>query len=1787
MGTLSLSAEAGLLINEFSATHSDRLLVREVGEFPRVGNTVPWRSADFDDSGWMSGNGPFGSGVSGVSLGTNVANFVQNQTPTLYLRKSFSVSAGNAASSSELELDIRYDDGFIAFINGVEVARRNMGFAGMFAYHDQPAYNTHTSTAVTTIDLGQASSLLQSGDNLLTIQVHNQSSSGAGGLLLGADLNLASGASILDGDGSWKFFAGLAAPSGGLVDHGLLTLEAAEAPDVLWATTSFDDSTWPVGVGPVGYDISSPPDYVTGVNLITEMRGVTPSVYTRSNFTVTQAEADSAFPLSLVVDFDDGMIVYVNGFEVFRDNVGTAGAVTPHDVPADGNHAATEDVANATDHSLTIALDAARDLLVPGNNVIGVQLHNASAFSSDLIGRVTLRTTGASPRDLVVPSSSLRYFVGTEEPVLQGEEDDIEVIADPFDSENDWIEIRNTDSAEVSLDGWSLSDDPTDPRKWSFPTGVVVPADGYLVVVASGLGLTQRGDGMTFDHTNFKLSAAGDRLVLTRPDDQVEDQLLVNYPAQSWRYSYGRQADGAFGYLSLGTPGAANVGSVLGVAAALPSFSVEGGFHPSSVSLVLSSSTPGATVRYSTDGTDPIDGTDYAGPISISDNEVIRARSILAGSIPSEVATHTYLINQGAAYQSLPAMILSGDPAKTFYGPNASGGPADGEGIFAINGGNYNSGSWSANGEEDAFNHPKGSGRAAEKYGAIEYLPLSGAPLRTELGMRVAGSNHTRQRLKITDPMDQPFTSTSTSTTKFEKPSMNIFFRPEFGDRPIDYPFFNGISVTEFDSLRVRAGKNDWYNPFIKDELMRRLYINTGQVGSYGTMHTLWINGVYKGYYNTAERVREGFMQAHYNSKASWDVQQVNSFSSGDPTHWNQMISYLRTTDLTTTGGYAGVHDFLDVDNYIDYILVNAYAAMGDWPHNNWIAARERSSLGRWRFYVWDAEGAFGFAGRSTSTNSFTEQLTLPSTRYPTASAQTTTSQYIQAIYTLLKASPEFRLRMADRAQKQLFNGGPLTTAEVAKVYNELRTEVSPIIQETGGGSFRSSFYTGWISNGTRYNALLSQLGGENAWPSTDAPTINQFGGEIAAGFQATLGNPNGSGTVYYTTDGSDPRTLGGAVSGLAYSGAIPISDDTRVRARVLQGGTWSPEIDAEFTLPFANPTFLPLASADWSQDINWSSNPSSYPDGADVTAVVPGAAGADRNVNLRAPVTIGNITFDLENTENRSRVRDRDFGNTLTFSNSVGPAEILVTGDGSGFAELEVEAGTILSTDLRLDVQHQDGDSEYGALRVRSEFSGLGGLIKTGPGIASLTGSEKNYSGATVIEQGVLQLTEPAAPSLSSSIDVLSGGQLRLTSGTGAGDPDRNYVFGGTLSLTGSGRGNEIADGAGNGKLGALRYDPGSLNDRAVISSTVVLMSAAEIHVEGSSNRLEISTPLIGPGSLSKSGGGTLLLSGDQSGQSFQVAVASGTLEIQSELGSTVDLAPTATLRGHGGTNGITGEGSVVLAQTLLESPTSNASRYSFVFGSNGVPALSSAAAALNGTAILENAPTGVLAVDFYLTGSAQGLGALSQGGLIVPSSVDLSGALSMASIRVFSADPTGNHDFEGQSWRPVQGFDLSIATMDLGLSSPFNEVKILGVTNEENTPASFEAWRQSVFTAGELADSAISGPLAAPFGDGVSNLLRYAFGVPNGANAEGYQARIESGASGIEMVFPFDLRRDDIVVTVESSESLKDWSGAVTLFDSEIDSVPLTLGSGWVRVSDERATVNQRFFRIRVVEK
>jgi hypothetical protein len=88
-----------------------------------------------------------------------------------------------------------------------------------------------------------------------------------------------------------------------------------------------------------------------------------------------------------------------------------------------------------------------------------------------------------------------------------------------------------------------------------------------------------------------------------------------------------------------------------------------------------------------------------------------------------------------------------------------------------------------------------------------------------------------------------------------------------------------------------------------------------------------------------------------------------------------------------------------------------------------------------------------------------------------------------------------------------------------------------------------------------------------------DAPNFNQYGGDISTPFNLTLANANGSGTIYYTLDGTDPRDAGGGLSSsaIAYSGTISLTDSTRVRARIrdtAQSGTandWSAEVDKTF----------------------------------------------------------------------------------------------------------------------------------------------------------------------------------------------------------------------------------------------------------------------------------------------------------------------------------------------------------------------------------------------------------------------------------------------------------------------------------------------------------------------------------------------------------------------------------------------------------------------------------------------
>lgn len=122
----------------------------------------------------------------------------------------------------------------------------------------------------------------------------------------------------------------------------------------------------------------------------------------------------------------------------------------------------------------------------------------------------------------------------------------------------DWLELYNDGVADVNLGGWSLTDDATELRKWIIPE-VILPADGYLVIFASGENRRTPGEEL---HTDFSLSKSGEYLALVGPDGvTVEDEYAPGYPAQFEDVSFGLSQTGqtTATVVSLGASGSAGV----------------------------------------------------------------------------------------------------------------------------------------------------------------------------------------------------------------------------------------------------------------------------------------------------------------------------------------------------------------------------------------------------------------------------------------------------------------------------------------------------------------------------------------------------------------------------------------------------------------------------------------------------------------------------------------------------------------------------------------------------------------------------------------------------------------------------------------------------------------------------------------------------------------------------------------------------------------------------------------------------------------------------------------------------------------------------------------------------------------------------------------------------------------------------------------------------------------------------------------------------------------------------
>lgn len=472
---------------------------------------------------------------------------------------------------------------------------------------------------------------------------------------------------------------------------------------------------------------------------------------------------------------------------------------------------------------------------------------------------------------------------------------------------SDWIELYNTGAAAVNLNGFTITDNATLPAQWAFPSVTIDPG-GFLLVWASANNRT--GNQL---HTNFKLSASGEFIGLYTPGGVLVDGLT--FGAQTTDVSMARIPNGVGSFQSTTspTPGARNqgggpVGDPLAISPPSKLFS-------GTLTINLSTGVQGAEIRYTLGGSSVSASSQlYTGPIAISSTKALRARAYKDGAPVSEDVSQFYLKNYPG---HIPVLSLATDRSN-LYGDR---------GIFD---------NWDKEG--DTWERPV----------SVNLLELDGTGFQINGGVRVHGEYSRR----------------------FPKKSMRVHFRSDYGKSRLDYKVFSQKDLQSYKALVVHSGGSyDQYYEnekwtMLRDPLSHALWLEKGGAVSAFRPVVLYINGELWGIYHIRERVNDDYVKDNFGVSTpdllEWSGNSViPEIKDGDLVEWNKTYSFFKNSSLSSSSKYEEAKRLIDIDNFIDYNIIEIFAGNRDWPHNNEFFFRDRVSGAKWRWILWDAEITF------------------------------------------------------------------------------------------------------------------------------------------------------------------------------------------------------------------------------------------------------------------------------------------------------------------------------------------------------------------------------------------------------------------------------------------------------------------------------------------------------------------------------------------------------------------------------------------------------------------------------------------------------------------------------------------------------------------------------------------------------------------------------------------------------------------------------------------------------------
>ncbi|MCK5735022.1 MAG: CotH kinase family protein, partial [Spirochaetaceae bacterium] len=450
---------------------------------------------------------------------------------------------------------------------------------------------------------------------------------------------------------------------------------------------------------------------------------------------------------------------------------------------------------------------------------------------------------------------------------------------------------------------------------------------------------------------------------------------------------------------------------------------------------------------------------------------------------------------------------------------------------------------------------------------------------------------------------------------EFAKHSFRLLFKAAYGDAKLHFPLFGDEGVDRFDNIDLRTAQNyawsngDSRNTMVKEVFSRDSQRDMGQPYTRSRYSHLYLNGMYWGLYQTQERSEADFAAAYFNgSSDDYDVVKVEALiydihaTDGNLTSWRN-IYYKTQAGFENNKDYfelegrdengnpiPGATSWIEMDNLIDYMLVIFYSGNWDGPvseplrnkqPNNFYAiySKEDRSEG-YRFFSHDAEhsllGAYdnrvNLADRTDGNNMIVNEFK---------------EFHPQWLHYKLSMNSEYRQRFTDRAFIHLNDAGALSPAEALKRFNDRVSQIdTAIIAESarwGDGRGISEPYTkndNWLPEinkmqenyfPVRTSVVVDQLKRAGLYSDLLAPLVESNNIPIHDSFYEflestsfTLSNPNSLGVLYFTSDATDPRDIGGGISSnalISEDGNTPVSiiHTSILKARVYDKGNWGP----------------------------------------------------------------------------------------------------------------------------------------------------------------------------------------------------------------------------------------------------------------------------------------------------------------------------------------------------------------------------------------------------------------------------------------------------------------------------------------------------------------------------------------------------------------------------------------------------------------------------------------------------